>query len=487
VDDEAESLPAVVLGRYRLGPRIASGSLGTVVAATDIRSGRAVAVKFFDGASDNFAAWISEMRLALRLHHAHIVQCLDVGHDAQHDLCVLVFARAMGGSLRRALASGRRLTDPQIHRMLVELAAALAHAHAGRVVHCDVKPENILALERLGEPPWALTDFGTGVFLVDGAVLPGPVGSPPYMSPEALLGGTNAASDQYSLGVVAHELHSGERVRLAGRSAFRLRHHRRSGLLAIVARLLDPDPEARFASCECLRLVLTASRAAFDVTRAAGAAYLLANDAVSSVRPDGQRTLLGRVPRACRFVQDGGEPAVIVAGDRRVASFEGAATTMLAGDHGFDTFVASRRHAAIWLLQDRGIACADLSGRVRGGGGPPPDEWAEGLADGAPPLGAVVATDRAILGLHGRTTLMLATRRDHDVTARPLQVPAPLYALHHAGGELLALCGDERAALLLRLEPGGFVLRARWDRPVDCVRVDPTDGRAALLVHRDQP
>jgi hypothetical protein len=180
-------------------------------------------------------------------------------------------------------------------------------------------------------------------------------------------------------------------------------------------------------------LVLTASRAAFDVTRAAGAAYLLANDAVSSVRPDGQRTLLGRVPRACRFVQDGGEPAVIVAGDRRVASFEGAATTMLAGDHGFDTFVASRRHAAIWLLQDRGIACADLSGRVRGGGGPPPDEWAEGLADGAPPLGAVVATDRAILGLHGRTTLMLATRRDHDVTARPLQVPAPLYALHHAG------------------------------------------------------
>jgi serine/threonine protein kinase len=149
-----------------------------------------VAVKFFDGASDNFAAWISEMRLALRLHHAHIVQCLDVGHDAQHDLCVLVFARAMGGSLRRALASGAGLTDPQIHRMLVELAAALAHAHAGRVVHCDVKPENILALERLGEPPWALTDFGTGSFLVDGAVLPGPVGSPPYMSPESLLGGT---------------------------------------------------------------------------------------------------------------------------------------------------------------------------------------------------------------------------------------------------------------------------------------------------------
>lgn len=475
----------MVLGRYRLGPRIAAGSLGTVVAANDIRSGRDVAIKFFDGASDNFAAWVSEMRLALRLHHPHIVPCLDVGHDAQHDLCVLVFARAMGGSLRRALASGRRFAGPEIHRMLAQLAAALAHAHAGRVVHCDVKPENILALERLGEPPWALTDFGTGSFLVDGAVLPGPIGSPPYMSPESLIGGMHAASDQYSLGVVAHELHSGERVRLAGRSAFRVRHHRRSGLLAIVARLLDPDPDGRFPTSECLRQVLTATRAPFDVARVGGGAYLLVDDAVSRVRADGQRTRLGRVPRACRFVQDGAESTVIVAGDRRVAGVDSEVSTLLASDHPFVTFVASRRHAAIWLLRGREFACADLTGRVGGGGGGPPDEWREALADGAPPLGVTLSPDMALLGLLGNSTLMLIKRSEHGVVVRPLRAPAPLYTLHRDGDEVLALCGDPRAAQLVRLHAGELVLQAQVDRPVDCVRMH--EGRLVSLVHRDQP
>ena len=185
-----------VLGRYALGERLAAGSLGTVVAATDLRTGRAVAVKFFDGARDNFGAWVDELRLALRLEHPHIVPCLDVGYDAGFGLSVMVFPRAQGGSLRRALASGRRFTEPELRGFLLAIAGALAYAHARGVVHRDVKPENILALERTGEPPWALTDFGAGRFLARGAALRSLAGSRPYMAPEVGRGAADARSDQ---------------------------------------------------------------------------------------------------------------------------------------------------------------------------------------------------------------------------------------------------------------------------------------------------
>ena len=59
--------PALVLGRYRVGGRLAAGAAGTVVAAVDEEDGAEVVVKFFDGSADNFAAWVREVRLAMRL------------------------------------------------------------------------------------------------------------------------------------------------------------------------------------------------------------------------------------------------------------------------------------------------------------------------------------------------------------------------------------------------------------------------------------
>ena len=78
---ELTAFPEDVLGRYLLGDRIAAGSLGTVVAAVDQRTGDEVAVKFFDGASDNYAAWVDEMRRAVRLAHPHVVACRDARYD----------------------------------------------------------------------------------------------------------------------------------------------------------------------------------------------------------------------------------------------------------------------------------------------------------------------------------------------------------------------------------------------------------------------
>jgi serine/threonine protein kinase len=149
--------PELVLDRYRVGSRLAAGAAGTVVGAVDTEDERAVVVKFFDGSDDNFAAWVQEVRLAMRLRHPNIPACVNAGYDPAWGLSVLVFERALGGSLRRALVSGRSFTVDDHRRVLADVAAALVHAHAQGVIHRDVKPENILAQTAEGAPPWQLT------------------------------------------------------------------------------------------------------------------------------------------------------------------------------------------------------------------------------------------------------------------------------------------------------------------------------------------
>ncbi|MGB1017264.1 MAG: hypothetical protein ACPG4T_24210, partial [Nannocystaceae bacterium] len=83
-------LPEQLLGRYRVVGRIATGALGTVLAGIDERSGRDVALKMFDGAQDNHATWVDELRLAARLNHPNIAACLDAGEDLESGYHVLV-------------------------------------------------------------------------------------------------------------------------------------------------------------------------------------------------------------------------------------------------------------------------------------------------------------------------------------------------------------------------------------------------------------
>ncbi|WP_293271581.1 serine/threonine-protein kinase [Nannocystis sp.] len=471
-----------VLGRYVLGERLAAGSLGTVVAATDPRTGRAVAVKFFDGANDNYAAWVDEMRLALRLVHPHIVPCLDVGHDAGFGLSVLVFPRAMGGSLRRALASGRRFTEEEVRGLLLAMAAALDHAHAHGVVHRDVKPENILALTQVGEPPWALTDFGAGRFLARGAALRSLAGSLPYMAPEVALGVADAASDQYSLGVVALELLLGARPELAGRSAFRLQPGCASGLMAVVARLLDPDPGRRFPGCEALVLALAGLPGAFDVGRTAdGAMHLLAGGEVLRVcRETSRLAPVCRVTRGRRFIHEADEATAIVACDRRIVGLDGRATTLLAVEDDLLGFVASRRRGAAWLLRGERLVVSDLAGGQAGARVPLPDEWRPLLGPDAPLTGVTLDHEAALLGLHGAHTLLLVARVGAGVRVQVLRAPAPVYALVRRDEAALIVCGDERGAALLGLVADGLTVIDHGPLPVDCYAVTPGPGPARL-------
>lgn len=458
-----------VLGRYRLGGRIAAGALGTVVAATDLRTQQEVAVKFFDGATDNFSAWTRELRLAIRLRHPHIAPCLDAGLDAGTGLSVLVFARALGGSLRRTVAAGRRLAPEEVRRLLDEIAAALEHAHAHGVVHRDIKPENILARDRCGEPPWLLTDFGSGLFLARGTKAHTLAGSLPYMGPEVFGRATDARCDLYALGVVAVEVMAGAVPDLAQRSGFRLAPRR--GIEAIAAWLLAPDPERRPASAAALRLVLAGMDERWDATRAGGAAWLLAGEQVSIDDASAIRRVC-RVGRARRFINLHGESTAIVAAERRVAVLtpEGA-RTIVAAERPFEALTAGVGCGA-WTLEGGSIVAIAADGGRRKLHAALPDGWYEGLAAGARATGAVLGPDTAVLGVVGRPELLWVQRVERAIVARVLAAEAGLWEFVRAGERALALCGDAGAARLYEVDPaGGLVPRAHAATAVDAARL----------------
>lgn len=255
------------IGRYALKRQLGEGGLGTVYEAWDPLLSRTVAVKTLQIASDVPARaaldslFLHEARTAAGLNHPHIVIIHDAGLSP-HGVYIAM-ERLRGRDLRQALAEGWRPAPPAAAQLVRRVADALAFAHARGVVHCDIKPANIFLTRR--DKPKVL-DFGIAR-AVHGASLPaleGTIaGSPHYLAPEQLTGGTvDARTDVYSLGVVFYEL-------LTGRKAFEgatlqqitaavlegapvppaaLRPDLPADLVAIALKAMAREPASRFAS-----------------------------------------------------------------------------------------------------------------------------------------------------------------------------------------------------------------------------------------------
>jgi serine/threonine protein kinase len=156
--------------------------------------------------------FLNEARAVAGLSHPNIVTVHDAGLSA-HGVYIAM-ERLHGRDLRQALAQGWRPTPWQAAQLVRRVADALAYAHAHGVVHCDIKPANIFLSKR--DKPKVL-DFGIAR-VAHGAALPAldglVAGSPHYLAPEQLQGGTvDARTDIHALGVVFYEL-------LTGRKAF---------------------------------------------------------------------------------------------------------------------------------------------------------------------------------------------------------------------------------------------------------------------------
>ena len=197
------------LGRYEIQARLGEGAMGKVYRAFDPLLERAVALKTINlriesEDTDHFVErFYREAKSAGCLNHPNIVTIYDVGQIGE--LGYIAMELLPGPSLRQLLDQGEIPSPEEIRKLIAEMAGALAYAHAQGVVHRDIKPANIvLGPNRLPK----LTDFGIARLPSTAMTLPGVLlGSPKYMSPEQIQGGTvDGRSDVFSLGVVLYEM-----------------------------------------------------------------------------------------------------------------------------------------------------------------------------------------------------------------------------------------------------------------------------------------
>ena len=206
------------IGHYAIGPRLGEGGMGVVYAARDERLQRPVALKTMTSASSDDTGrrrfW-REARAAARVNHPHVCQIYEIGEDGGE--LFIAMELLQGEVLSERLRRGA-LSVPDAVTIALEMLAALSALHGNGVIHRDLKPSNVF----LTTHGVKLLDFGlarpetTGV---DGAeadlTRAGVVmGTPRYMAPEQVTGGTaDARSDLFAAGAILFEM-------LAGRPAF---------------------------------------------------------------------------------------------------------------------------------------------------------------------------------------------------------------------------------------------------------------------------
>ena len=156
---------------------------------------------------DTHAKFLREARTIAHLQHPHIVRVLEFGFQDQTPFLVMEYTP--NGTLRTQHPKGTRLSLEQVVSYVKQIAPALDYAHQQRVIHRDVKPENML-LNTNDEV--VLSDFGIAVVQhsIDSLSTQNPAGTPLYMAPEQIKGKPTAASDQYALGVLVYEWLCGE-------------------------------------------------------------------------------------------------------------------------------------------------------------------------------------------------------------------------------------------------------------------------------------
>jgi serine/threonine protein kinase len=267
----------LLAGRYRLVQRIDEGGAGEVWQARDERLDRDVAIKILGPSADEAfrERFADEARRAASVLHPNVVTVFDEGRDGADAFMVMELVR--GRTLRDVIADRGPLRPHEAARIVAQVAAALDAAHEAGVIHCDVKPANVI-VDQQGTAK--LTDFGIA------RAARGPrehelIGTARYIAPERIEGkAPTERSDVYSLGLVAYELIAGRppnaemdtedllRVRLEGRPPS-LRSARvgiGDEIDRVVAKALARDPQGRYASAGAFAQDLLAASQRDDAT-----------------------------------------------------------------------------------------------------------------------------------------------------------------------------------------------------------------------------
>jgi eukaryotic-like serine/threonine-protein kinase len=198
--------------RFRLEEKVGSGGMSSVYRAYDPTLERSVAIKLMhrDISSDpaQLERFRREARAVAQLNHPHVVTVIDAGED--EGAPYIVFEYVEGETLKERIRRLGRLPIDEAIAYAIEIGRALECAHAHKLVHRDVKPQNVL-IDRDGRAK--VTDFGIARSMeAQGLTATGRVlGTTDYVSPEQALGHeVTEQSDIYSLGVVLYEMLTGE-------------------------------------------------------------------------------------------------------------------------------------------------------------------------------------------------------------------------------------------------------------------------------------
>lgn len=202
----------ILHNRYKITEYIGCGGMADVYKAFDTLLEREVAVKILRpqfASDENFIRkFHREAQSAASLSDSHIVSIFDVGHE--DDIYFIVMEYVSGETLQKLIERKAPIDPSRAVSIAKDIAYALAKAHAKGIVHCDIKPHNILLTEK-GDAK--VSDFGiaravsSSAVTADEAIL----GSVHYLSPEQAQGGqVSHSSDLYSLGVVLFEMLTGK-------------------------------------------------------------------------------------------------------------------------------------------------------------------------------------------------------------------------------------------------------------------------------------
>lgn len=259
----------VLGGRYELEEKIGSGGMAEVYKAHDRLLARPVSIKILHAEYRSDMEFIErfhrEAKSAARLSHPNIVSIYDVGVAGNDHYIVMEYVH--GDTLKKKMQDEGPLDLLTATSIAKDIASGLTHAHANNIVHCDIKPHNILMTE---DGHAKITDFGIARAVTESTLTYGGsvIGSVHYFSPEQARGGAiTPKSDVYSLGIVLYEMltnhlpFTGDNpVQIAMKhieeepiSPSRYRPQIPPMLEAIVCRAMSKSPEIRPSSFELVQ------------------------------------------------------------------------------------------------------------------------------------------------------------------------------------------------------------------------------------------
>lgn len=250
------------LGNYHLIRLLGHGGFAVVYLGEHIHLNTLAAIKVLDTrlTSDEIAQFRNEARTIARLEHPHIVRVLDFG--VEESIPFLVMGYAPNGTLRQHYQRGTCLSPEKVLPYVKQVASALQYAHDQKLIHRDVKPENML-LGRNNEI--LLSDFGLAMVTYNSSQESprDSSGTIAYMAPEQARGNPRPASDQYALAVSVYEWLCGTRPFNGSYEEVAIQHVLNPppplcqvepsippALEGVVLKALAKDPHQRFASIQ---------------------------------------------------------------------------------------------------------------------------------------------------------------------------------------------------------------------------------------------